>query len=907
MRNLKKILALVLAMVMTFSVMATANAFSDDAKIDDTYNEAVEVLAALEVFEGYEDGSFQPKGLITRAEVAAIIYRIVTGDVDNNQVSIYADYNKFTDVKSTAWYAGYVNFCANAEYIKGYGDGKFGPNDQVTGYQALAMILRAIGYDKNGEFTGANWQVQTAAVGKKLGITDNVTAGTLGTAATREVVAEILFQTILVPQASYTLAFGYTTYGNDSLGYETFKLVGTIRDNDYWGRPATVWMIDKNNDKVATAADTKLVYLWDEAVVEYNTYATECDVATATAQTAREVVYTTYTNGMQNAGKQIVNSLDTTGIMGTAQGRMTYVYKDRIVYIDTLLAQVTDVTAVKYDAAGHVRTYATLKLDVYDSNNHATTVTLSSKTNYSYAIGDMLLVNAGQNQSSVINNTAAHIEILGKADSITGAQTLIWNNYAKHTVNGTDYNDNNRFHMGVDTKSTANRVWYFDQFNNLIGTAEIAGTYTYGVINSIYWVNTNGVGTAYATLVNMDATVSEPVVVAKINGYIPTYALAGTAGQVSGNYIGISTYAADNAANAILNNNDLFKVTTYADGSIALDEVTTELVNATIESKYAVIAGTKSGKGESPVNTNSNTQYLVYNTTTKTYEAITGFNNIYDFTASARIDYVHTNNDSFADYVYVYGTPDKTSGNSLVLVQSAAYTENLKGSNAKYTVRVAMVDGNVTTIDTDELSVVTALTDKTAINKLFYVSYVGEKAVKVAEVTESPMVINKAGDRAVKLNVAKLNGDVMFGEITGGTVAYFNVTTANKIVGDLSDLADTYVYLIYTSKNTSNYAQEIYVLDNAHDATDSTVPATKGVIEYTVTIVNEYMQPENTLKFVGNPVTAGTVTLGNADVNWVLGQLGLVTANYNVISYPASVNVVAGTTATAAIVIQPAK
>ena len=209
MRNLKKILALVLALVMSFSLMATANAFTDDEQITDTYETAVTVLDGLKVFQGYDDGSFQPQSPIRRSEVAAIIYRIVTGDVTDAQVGIYADYNKFDDVKSTSWYAGYVNFCANAEYIKGRDARTFDPDSYVTGYEALAMILRAIGYDKNGEFTGSSWQVQTAATGELRGITKNITAGTLGTYASREVVAEILFQTILVDKVNYTPAFGY--------------------------------------------------------------------------------------------------------------------------------------------------------------------------------------------------------------------------------------------------------------------------------------------------------------------------------------------------------------------------------------------------------------------------------------------------------------------------------------------------------------------------------------------------------------------------------------------------------------------------------------------------------------------------------------------------------------------------
>ena len=268
MRNLKKILALALALVMSMSLMATANAFTDDDSITDTYETAVTVLSGLKVFQGYDDGSFLPQGAITRAEVAAIIYRIVTGDVADTQVGIYADYNKFDDVASTSWYAGYVNFCANAEYIKGYDARTFGPNDPVTGYQALAMILRALGYDKNGEFTGTNWQVQTAAVGESRGITKNITAGTLGVAATREVVAEILFQAILVNTVTYTPAFSYQTVDangddNTSLGYETFGLEaieGVVVANEY---------ADLYSDSPLRAGRTELDVDGESYVIDY--------------------------------------------------------------------------------------------------------------------------------------------------------------------------------------------------------------------------------------------------------------------------------------------------------------------------------------------------------------------------------------------------------------------------------------------------------------------------------------------------------------------------------------------------------------------------------------------------------------------------------------------------------------
>ena len=74
---MKKLLAMVLALVMTLSLAVSANAaFKDADKVSDTYEEAVAVLNGMGVFKGYEDGSFQPQGNITRAEVATIIYRM---------------------------------------------------------------------------------------------------------------------------------------------------------------------------------------------------------------------------------------------------------------------------------------------------------------------------------------------------------------------------------------------------------------------------------------------------------------------------------------------------------------------------------------------------------------------------------------------------------------------------------------------------------------------------------------------------------------------------------------------------------------------------------------------------------------------------------------------------------------
>ena len=244
MRNLKKFLALALAMVMAFSLMVTANAahagtqYGDEGDITPAFSEAVEVLTGMGVFQG-DSGSFRPASNITRAEVAAIIYRLATGDTGTDKMDLYTTRHPFTDVRSDAWYAGYVGYLYNAKIIKGTTATTFNPAGSVTGYEVLAMILRAVGYDKNDEFTGGTWRVEVGSTATKLGILRDIDSthygDTLHLASRRDVVASMLFRTAAyVPMVQYTLAFGYQDTGmeggvingqkNPTLGWKYFGL-----------------------------------------------------------------------------------------------------------------------------------------------------------------------------------------------------------------------------------------------------------------------------------------------------------------------------------------------------------------------------------------------------------------------------------------------------------------------------------------------------------------------------------------------------------------------------------------------------------------------------------------------------------------------------------------------------------
>ena len=241
MRNLKKILAMVLALVMSLSLMATAGAaqFPD---VDDSnpYKTAIDVLDELKVFQGFEDGTFKPTDTLNRAQAAVLVYRIATGDVENKYLDnyTYMQQSKFNDLDGYNWAKGYINYCQNAGIVVGTSATTFNPGAPVTGYQLMVMLLRTLGYGKAGEFTDPKgWELQTAAIAEREGILKNVTGGDFGAPAPRQMVAEILFRGILHDTVEYSplTPGGYTdsgvSLGKKTLGLEEVK--GVVVANEY--------------------------------------------------------------------------------------------------------------------------------------------------------------------------------------------------------------------------------------------------------------------------------------------------------------------------------------------------------------------------------------------------------------------------------------------------------------------------------------------------------------------------------------------------------------------------------------------------------------------------------------------------------------------------------------------------
>ena len=858
---MKKLLAMVLALVMTLSLAVSANAaFKDDKSISDDYAESVAVLNGMGVFKGYEDGSFKPEGNITRAEVATIIYRIYTADVAKNDKSgLYATYNKFSDMAGAGWAQGYIGYCANASLVKGYPDGTFKPSGKVTGYEVLAMILRAVGYDKNNEFSGADWALHVAQTAQQLGVLDNVAKTTdLNAPASRELVAELLFQGIQKAQVTYTPAFGYVTdkvisTKTNSLGEKNFKLASAAAA-DKWGRPATKWTYT-TGDKATTFVE--------KPDLTYTKAVAECDVA-HDAGLKVDTAYTLYVNGQKQPTTYTVNLTDTVTKMG-AQGRLVEVYDDTIVMIDTFLAKVTYVAPAAYDAQGHLRTEATIKLDVYATKGStaATTLTLTNGEDaYPYAVGDYVLLNAYTNafnsatESGLIKTGAdKYGEIVSKATSIDGAQSVIYYNAKQHNVEGTVYDDAAKFYFDNAVASTNKFTWFFDQYNNLIGNVEIAAATSYGVINSIWWAGNaaDGSGVAKANVTYVDGTTAVLDISTLIyNGaaaenrnttYIAkggklshsTAALKVMSGDTYStaptSYFYIDDYIDQNAradkTGAQILNDDMFQFTTQTDGTVKAVEVSGAGTAAAYKNLHSEnLAIYKDTQITSGLVANSNTVYLIRSgddtlASPYTFKSVTGFDKI-DRYQNDEVDYVMS--DDFAKYVFIKADPTESKVTSVFFYageqasfnnetgvwttpgyldseKTAIYAVGWNNSNVNTIIDTATGRGNANTIYSVALS--NGYLDKDYTSAWVYTSTDPIRAASVNGVTY-PLAAAYMNRNDVKvLTIQGSSSDTFEGNVYTHNDAKYSVVSnadfASKINSEFTNLGDKVIYLAYIS------------------------------------------------------------------------------------------------------------
>ena len=283
---MKKLLALVLALVMSMSLVTISNAaFKDADKID--YKEAVDVMNAVGVFIGDEKGNFNAKENLTREQAAKIIAYLELG---SKAADALAGGATFTDVASTRWSAGFVGYCAQAGIVSGVGDSKFDPAGQLTALQFGKMLLVELGYDAKAEgMVGTDWAINTSKLMAGTKLMDGI-SGSVNQVLTREKAAQMCLNALEAPMVTYDTKGSTITvdgtkinFGASVAKYETStvakdqniskekltsgeytvelgeKLYKDLKKNsttDAFERPATEWMLKaKSIGTYADAAD----------------------------------------------------------------------------------------------------------------------------------------------------------------------------------------------------------------------------------------------------------------------------------------------------------------------------------------------------------------------------------------------------------------------------------------------------------------------------------------------------------------------------------------------------------------------------------------------------------------------------------------------------------------------------
>ena len=230
MKNLKKILALVLAFACAFTMFAGA-AFTDqaDIKVD---ADVVDTLVSLGIVEGFEDGSFQPNGTVTRAQMAKMIYVLRTG---NSDASAYNDEkSSFTDINGH-WARGYIKYCQSLGIIAGKSNTKFVPNEKVSAQEAAKMLLVTLGYNaQKAGLVGTGWASKTNALADEAGLLEDVNTS-FTAACPRQYAAQLIYnaidaKTVVLRDGEYTdetaMGVANKTIGEKYMGLK--KTVGTL-------------------------------------------------------------------------------------------------------------------------------------------------------------------------------------------------------------------------------------------------------------------------------------------------------------------------------------------------------------------------------------------------------------------------------------------------------------------------------------------------------------------------------------------------------------------------------------------------------------------------------------------------------------------------------------------------------
>ena len=489
MRNLKRALSLALATVMTMGLMMVGTGASyQDVKATDNV-EAIEVLQAVGIMTGDENGDFNPDANVTRNEIAVVMSNLLNLDYD-----YYRGTNPFTDVPD--WAAPYVAACAAEGVVAGIGNNMYGGSNNVTAAQAALMIMKALGYFQYQADFDTDWQIATIRQASYINLFDGINANA-ETALTRNQIAQLVLNGLKANMVTFTGTVGteiklpdgttwnsgyqaeYTAITNANKKYDSID-VGTTNiasddryyvqlgeelyngdlkltdDTDVFGRPARYWEYDGkevgtyvNNDLLVQEYTTKvtgdtLYNLLSRNTVESYEFDIVIDGEYEQPDNATNYWFT----------KNDINRNNDKTVGGTGNGVLTQVFVDNdedvvtIAIINTYLAIASDDYNEKKDEAA---------FDVYGIDKNSSNIFFKDVVN-------------GQEDKETMKVSAENFDVedvvKGDAFLVTVADGAIQTMAAPEMISGTE----------IDSFETGSRYTGTTYAQSAPSTVEVDGT-----------------------------------------------------------------------------------------------------------------------------------------------------------------------------------------------------------------------------------------------------------------------------------------------------------------------------------------------------------------------------------------------------------------------------------------------
>ena len=459
MRNLKRALSLLLSSTLVLGMMVMGGSAAGYQDVDDSnvHQEAIEVLQAVGIMTGKENGDFDPDGSITRNEMAVVMAHLLNLDYD-----YYRGTHPFTDVPD--WAAPYVAACAAEGVVAGIGNGLYGGNQQVTAAQASLMLMKALGYFQNQEDFGTDWQVATIRQASYINLFDNINSNA-ESALTRAQVAQLVLNALESDMVSFTgdkgiqignvtvgykaeytaktgtdkkyntLVSGKTDISNQGqyyiqLGEELYE--GQLRkadDADAFDRPAYTWSY--KGEKIGTYVD------WTQMVEEYTTAVTGKELYNLlTSNTIKEYGFHYYVDGKESTVIKPSNMIrtNTYDYDTTDNGALTQVFVDNVdeqIVITTINTYMAEATADYNEKRDE------LSLEFYSDreNNFVKTVKAADVEEAAdVKEGDMLLVNVAET-----SNNKYEVAVISEPQVISNVELTKYSAQKYLVADGTQY------------------------------------------------------------------------------------------------------------------------------------------------------------------------------------------------------------------------------------------------------------------------------------------------------------------------------------------------------------------------------------------------------------------------------------------------------------------------------------